>query len=109
MQINKINNFNMIEAGLRKLCPQLFYTLPNSKEAIAPVKRQDLYSLLCPCNIYNPYNNDNTYILERLYNISPIPDKNYEYYEIFQGIDIWVLGFRLYNDDVSIIGVSEAV
>ena len=109
MQIDKIRNFNIIEAGLRKLYPQLFYTLPNSKEAIAPVKRQDLYSLLCPCNIYNPYNNDNMGILECLYNIYPIPDKNYEHYEIFQGLDIWVLCFRLYNDDVSIIGVSEAI
>ena len=109
MQIDRINNFNLIILCLKKYRPELFYTLPNGKEAIAPIKRKNLKSLIDKCIITNPYLAGESFLINKTFNISLIPDKNYEHYEIFQGLDIWVLCFRLYNDDVSIISVSEAV
>ena len=109
MQIDKINNFNLIELNLRKLYPFLFYVLPNNKEAIAPIKRKALAYALGNCEIHNPYINNCMDVIKDQYNISLVPDKNYEHYEIFLGKDAWVLCYRLYNDDVSIISVLEAI
>lgn len=108
MQIDKINNFNLIELKLRELYPFLFYTLPNNREAIAPIKRKALDCALGNCEIHNPYIHNCMDVVENQFNISLVPDKNYESYEIFLNKDVWVLCYRLYNEDISIISVLEA-
>lgn len=109
MQIDRINNFHLIEKCLKRNSPELFYILPNGHKAMAPIERRKLASILDPCYICNPYITNCMDVIKRLFNITPIPDKNYEYYEIFQGLNIWILCCRRFNDDVSIIGVSEAI
>ena len=109
MQINRINNFSLIESKLRQLYPFLFYTLPNNNEAIAPISRALLAYALGNCEVHNPYLTNCTNIIKNQYNISLGSDQNYEHYEIFQGKDAWVLCHRLFNDDVSIISVLEAI
>ena len=106
MQIDKILKFDLIYSELKKNFPELFYFLPNGKEAMAPVDLDDLYySSLQVNGMFNPYEADMTFIIRCLFNINISPDKNYDYYEILTTPTYMILCQRLYSNMVSIVSV----
>ena len=107
MQIDRIRNFNLIESKLKLAFEDLFYRLPNGKEAMAPIKLLYLSGLLSPNTMYNPHLHDNTFIIKCLFHVNLFPDKNYDNYEILKNNKIWVLLHRLPDNLFSIVSVVE--
>lgn len=75
---------------------------------MAPVDLEDLCnSSLQVDGIFNPHEEDMTFILKCIFNINISPDKNYDYYEILTTPICMILCQRLFSNMVSIVAIKK--